>query len=405
MAPFVGLTGGLGAGKSEALRLLGELGAATLSTDAVVHELLARRAARRARRAARPRGRRPTARLDRARIAERVFGDDEARAWLEGLLWPRVGERVAAWRAEVGRRSAVAVVEVPLLFESGMEAVFDSTIAVIADEPLREQRAARARARGGRRARRTAAVAAGKGGQSGLHGAQRWLPRGVEADAVPRTCQTRTARELPRCPLRPPPAASAQSGGDAWRSWRSLPCSARRSPGVVTGAGPLGDAVREITLPLRHDDIIRQQASDKELDPALIAAVIYEESRFRDQTSHAGARGLMQITPATADFIARRSGGIRFEQADLATPQINIAYGAWYLRYLIDHYDGQRDARGRRLQRGPDQRGPLGRAGRRPGRVRQRPPHPVPGDARVRGERAWSAAAQYRDHYGDELGL
>jgi soluble lytic murein transglycosylase len=109
---------------------------------------------------------------------------------------------------------------------------------------------------------------------------------------------------------------------------------------VVTGVGPLGDAVREITLPLRHDDIIRQQAADKGLDPALIAAVIYEESRFRDQTSSAGARGLMQITPETADFIARRSGGVRFEQADLATPQINIAYGAWFLRYLTDHYDG-----------------------------------------------------------------
>jgi soluble lytic murein transglycosylase len=108
----------------------------------------------------------------------------------------------------------------------------------------------------------------------------------------------------------------------------------------VAGIGPFGEVVREITLPLRHDDIIRQQAADKDLDPALIAAVIYEESRFRDQTSHAGARGLMQITPDTADFIARRSGGVRFRQADLATPQINIAYGAWFLRYLIDHYDG-----------------------------------------------------------------
>jgi soluble lytic murein transglycosylase len=109
---------------------------------------------------------------------------------------------------------------------------------------------------------------------------------------------------------------------------------------AVSGLGPLGDAVREITLPLKHDDIIRQQADDKDLDPALIAAVIYEESRFRDQTSHAGARGLMQITPETADFIARRSGGNRFVQEDLATPQINIAYGSYFLRYLIEHYDG-----------------------------------------------------------------
>jgi soluble lytic murein transglycosylase len=107
---------------------------------------------------------------------------------------------------------------------------------------------------------------------------------------------------------------------------------------IVTGLGP--NAVREITLPLRHDDIIRQQAADKGLDPALIAAVIYEESRFRDQTSHAGARGLMQITPDTADFIARHSGGYRFKQSDLATPQINIAYGSYYLRYLIDRYGG-----------------------------------------------------------------
>jgi soluble lytic murein transglycosylase len=109
----------------------------------------------------------------------------------------------------------------------------------------------------------------------------------------------------------------------------------------ATGSGPLGEAVRELgTLPLRHDDIIRQQAREKNLDPALIAAVIYEESKFRDQTSHAGARGLMQITPETARFIARRSGGTAFVQEDLATPQINIAYGAYYLRYLIDRYGG-----------------------------------------------------------------
>jgi dephospho-CoA kinase len=141
MAPFVGLTGGLGAGKSEALRLLGELDAATLSTDAVVHELLS--------------GDRlvdvfverlgpdvaPGGRLDRSRIAERVFGDEEATAWLEGTLWPLVGERVAEWRASVPA-DRIAVVEVPLLFESGMEGVFDRTIAVVAEDDTREERAA-----------------------------------------------------------------------------------------------------------------------------------------------------------------------------------------------------------------------------------------------------------------------
>jgi dephospho-CoA kinase len=141
MAPFVGLTGGLGAGKSEALRLLDELGAATLSTDAVVHELLAGPELRDALVERLGPEVAPGGVLDRAQIAERVFADDEARAWLERLLWPRVGERVAAWRAQAGEER-VAVVEVPLLFESGMEAVFDSTIAVIADEQVRERRAA-----------------------------------------------------------------------------------------------------------------------------------------------------------------------------------------------------------------------------------------------------------------------
>ena len=143
--PFVGLTGGLGVGKSESLRLLGQLGAATLSTDAVVHELLLGDELREL-----VSGRLGTdvvreGTLDRSAIAERVFGDDAARSWLEETLWPRVGERVAAWRQEVEAVDPpprAAVVEVPLLFESHMEAVFDRTIAVVADEAVRERRAA-----------------------------------------------------------------------------------------------------------------------------------------------------------------------------------------------------------------------------------------------------------------------
>jgi soluble lytic murein transglycosylase len=110
---------------------------------------------------------------------------------------------------------------------------------------------------------------------------------------------------------------------------------------AVVSLKPWADkAVQEITLPLRHEDVIRQQAADKNLDPSLIAGVIYVESRFRDQTSHAGAKGLMQLMPDTADYIARKSGGTQFVQGDLATPQINIAYGSWYLRYLLDRYHG-----------------------------------------------------------------
>jgi len=111
---------------------------------------------------------------------------------------------------------------------------------------------------------------------------------------------------------------------------------------VAALVAPWADkAVQEVKLPLRHDDIIRQQATSKGLDPALIAGVIYAESHFRDQTSNAGAKGLMQLMPDTADYIADKSGGTAFVQGDLASPQVNIAYGSWYLRYLLEHYDGR----------------------------------------------------------------
>jgi soluble lytic murein transglycosylase len=110
---------------------------------------------------------------------------------------------------------------------------------------------------------------------------------------------------------------------------------------VLLALKPWADkAVQELKLPLRHEDVIRQQAKDKNLDPSLIAGIIFVESRFRDQTSHAGAKGLMQLMPSTADYIARKSGGTRFVQGDLADPQINISYGSWYLRYLLERYHG-----------------------------------------------------------------
>lgn len=115
---------------------------------------------------------------------------------------------------------------------------------------------------------------------------------------------------------------------------------------LVAGAGVIfaadaRRAVNAVVLPLNHEDIIRQQARDKNLDPSLIAGVIYAESHFREgRTSQAGAQGLMQITPATAQDIARKSGGIAFETKDLHTPQVNIAYGSFYLRYLLDRYGG-----------------------------------------------------------------
>lgn len=114
--------------------------------------------------------------------------------------------------------------------------------------------------------------------------------------------------------------------------------------GALVASGTFDEALQELTLPLRHEDVIRQQAEEKEVDAALIAAVIYSESKFRDQTSSAGARGLMQITPEAAEFIEKQSGGTTFELADLADPELNIRYGTFLLRELLERYDGDEAA-------------------------------------------------------------
>jgi soluble lytic murein transglycosylase len=172
--------------------------------------------------------------------------------------------------------------------------------------------------------------------------------------------------------------------------------------GLISGLWP--EAVREFTLPLRHDDIIRQQAAEKKLDPALIAAIIYEESRFRDQTSHAGARGLMQITPETADAIAKHSGGTRFKQSDLATPQVNISYGSYYLRLLIDHYGGNEtlavaayNAGMGNVDKWVSEAGGLGAF-----KSAEHIPFP---ETRAYVENVMDSRTDYRRNYADDLGL
>ena len=142
--PVIGLTGGMGAGKSTALAALERLGAAVLSSDAIVHELLLQpdvrtRIVERFGPQVAPEGT-----LDRAALARGAFGNDADRTWLEALLWPLVGARADAWIREVRARQPpprAAVIEVPLLFESGEIDGYDATIAVVAEEALRTQRA------------------------------------------------------------------------------------------------------------------------------------------------------------------------------------------------------------------------------------------------------------------------
>jgi dephospho-CoA kinase len=143
--PFVGLTGGLGAGKSTALAALERLGAAVISSDAIVHGLYEGDELRDAVVARFGPEVAPGGSVDRSAVAERAFADDEERAWLERTIWPLVGLRVAEWLAAARAQTPpppAAVVEVPLLFEAGLEQMYDATIAVVSDEQLRRERAA-----------------------------------------------------------------------------------------------------------------------------------------------------------------------------------------------------------------------------------------------------------------------
>ncbi len=131
------------------------------------------------------------------------------------------------------------------------------------------------------------------------------------------------------------------------RRWLALGAAAvvvGLAAGILVVSGAFDKALQELTLPLKHEDVIRQQADEKGVDAALIAAVIYSESKFSDATSSAGARGLMQITPEAAEFIERQSGGTTFKLDDLSDPEINIRYGTFLLEELLGRYGGDEAA-------------------------------------------------------------
>jgi dephospho-CoA kinase len=137
---FVGLTGGIGAGKSEALAAFERLGAATLSTDQVTHDLLGDDQVREALVDRWGEEVAPNGEVDRERVGQIVFGDRAELDWLESVMHPRVGIHVLEWRQNLGPDVEVAVVEVPLLFEAAMEDAFDATVAVVADDGVRDAR-------------------------------------------------------------------------------------------------------------------------------------------------------------------------------------------------------------------------------------------------------------------------
>jgi soluble lytic murein transglycosylase len=194
--------------------------------------------------------------------------------------------------------------------------------------------------------------------------------------------------------------ARRAAGPQGRRRWAWIAVAVLLGVGLAIGISRIDiqKAIRELTLPLQHDDIIRQQAAEKNLDPAMIAAVIYAESRFEDQESHAGAIGLMQITPETADVIEHLSGGTTFVTSDLSDPEINIRYGSYYLRYLLNRYHGNQVAALAAYNAGTGNVDRWGGAGLGLDDIR------FP-ETRAYVEEVLDKRQEYRDQYAQDLGL
>jgi soluble lytic murein transglycosylase len=167
---------------------------------------------------------------------------------------------------------------------------------------------------------------------------------------------------------------------------------------VLVNSDRFQRGLEELTLPLQHEDIIRQQAGEKGVPADLIAAVIYAESKFRDQTSSAGARGLMQITPQTAQHIANVSHGIDFRLDDLSDPDVNIRYGTFYLHYLIQKFGGNEVAALAAYNAGETNVAAWGGADLRLDQI------PFP-ETRGYVENVLEKRGEYARHYRHELGL
>ncbi len=167
---------------------------------------------------------------------------------------------------------------------------------------------------------------------------------------------------------------------------------------IVAFNGTVNKALDELTLPLQHEDIIRQQAKEKGVDAALIAAVIDTESKFSDAAqSGAGARGLMQITPAAAKFIEKQSGGTTFRMSDLSDPEINIRYGTFLLKELLERYEGDVAAALAAYNAGPGNADRWGGAGLTVSEI----PYP---ETRAYVELVLERQREYRHKYATELG-
>ncbi len=199
------------------------------------------------------------------------------------------------------------------------------------------------------------------------------------------------------------PASRRRAAARRRRAIVLIASAAILAAGVILLLPLARKAVNEFGLPLAYQDVIRQQAAEKHLDPAFIAAVIYAETKFDARNSPAGAVGLMQILPQTAEFLAHRSGATTFHVSDLNSPQVNIAYGSYYLRYLLNEYGGSKIEALAAYNGGETNVDGWIAAARARGQSLQIAQIPFP-ETRAYVERVLAAQRDYRQTYATQLG-
>ena len=317
----VAITGGIGAGKSEALKAFARHGAATVSSDEIVHHLLRREDVQDAIVERMGNGiLAPSGEIDRGALGTVVFNDREALTWLEELLHPLVSAEYLQWRDDLARlpnAPAVCVTEVPLLYESGGDARFDKVVVITAPTKLRRMRSDLATTE------RESRLIDDKEKVARADFSYRNIGTPEELDAF--VGSVMTIFGLVRRLFVLTVVAAVLAGAFL----------------VVNETSP--PWYERLRYPLHYSEFVRVHAREHNLDPALMAAVIYQESKFdKSAKSSSGAIGLMQITPSTAHGIAIRTGGSAFHTRDLYDADINIRYGAWYLHNLFKKYDSER---------------------------------------------------------------
>lgn len=337
--PLIAVTGADGSGKSVLLDALERHGAVTTTTEDLLEAALNNGQTVEALRKRFGADIVPNGSVNRLRLGDILRAEGESREWLEDELRKRLVDQIGQWHAEYehGKRKPHAViVESTYLYELGIEDGFDQTVAVTAEEEICRRRV----------------KPNGSNGQVRLY-----LPQLKQGEKATRSTHV-IRNESSLVDLQAKAAelwGQVASNNDepvkglrrlfaGWKRWALAGLALLAAAATVVGIGDRPDvrapSVKEKELPMKYENYIQREARLRDLSPALIAAVIENESEFDKETEHKGAVGLMQIEPKTAIEATKRTGIQLGNLSRLSIPSVNISIGSYYLKYLLSLYDG-----------------------------------------------------------------